>query len=73
MSELRNISTLIMEVVKINIDRGSELNRKRINSIEVDVWFLVQDEIIPAHRLIVSLHSDYLKALTNPLSSFVER
>ena len=60
-----------MEVVKI--DRGSELNRKRINSIEVDVWFHVQDEIIPAHRLIVALHSDYLKALTNPLSSFVER
>ena len=60
-----------MEVVKI--DRGSELNRKRINSIEVDVWFHVQNEIIPAHRLIVALHSDYLKALTNPLSSFVER
>jgi uncharacterized protein (UPF0248 family) len=60
-----------MEVVKI--DRGLELNRKRINSIEVDVWFHVQDEIIPAHRLIVALHSDYLKALTNPLSSFVER
>ena len=60
-----------MEVVKI--DRGSELNRKRINCIEVDVWFHVQDEIIPAHRLIVALHSDYLKALTNPLSSFVER
>ena len=60
-----------MEVVKI--DRGLELNRKRINSNEVDVWFHVQDEIIPAHRLIVALHSDYLKALTNPLSSFVER
>ena len=60
-----------MEVVKI--DRGFELNRKRINSIEVDIWFLVQDEIIPAHRLIVSLHSDYLKTLINPSSSWSER
>ena len=60
-----------MEVVKI--DRGFELNRKRINSIEVDIWFLVQDEIIPAHRLIVSLHSDYLKTLINPSSSWRER
>ena len=30
-----------MEVVKI--DRGFELNRKRVNSIEVDIWFLVAD------------------------------
>ena len=62
-----------MADVKIKIDRGIELNRKRVNSIEVDVWFLVKNETIPAHRLIVALHSDYLKALTSPSSSFVER
>lgn len=60
-----------MESVKV--DRGFELNRKRVQEIEVDIWFRIENERIPAHRLIVSLHSDYLKALTNPSSKFVER
>ncbi len=57
----------------VKIDRGIELNKKRIQEHDVDVWFRVDSEKIPAHRLIVSLHSDYLRALTNPLSNFVER
>ena len=58
----------------LKIDRGCELNRKRVGQIGVDIWFNVEDEKrIPAHRLIVALHSDYLDALTNPESAFVEK
>ena len=57
----------------IKIDRGLELNKFRLSEDFVDVHFIVEETRIPAHRLIVSLHSDYLKALTDPSSGFIER
>lgn len=60
-----------METIKI--DRGLELNKRRLSEDFVDVHFIIEGTRISAHRLIVSLHSDYLKTLTDPCSGFVER
>lgn len=62
----------IMDSFKI--DRGVELNKRRLSEVGVDVWFNVGDEKrIPGHRLILSLHSVYLSTLTDPNSAFVEK
>ena len=53
----------IMDSLKISVDRGSELNKKRIAGEYVDCFFIVEEERFAAHRLIVALHSDYLKTL----------
>ena len=50
-----------MDSLKIYVDRGSELNKKRIAGEYVDCFFIVEEQRFPAHRLIVALHSDYLK------------
>lgn len=65
------IKTKIMETLKV--DRGLELNKKRIQGIETDICFLVDNESFPAHRLIVSLQSEYLKLLTATNSPFAEK
>ena len=53
----------IMDALKISVDRGFELNKKRIAGEYVDCFFIVEEERFAAHRLIVALHSDYLKTL----------
>ena len=60
-------------VETVKVDRGLELNRKRLAGHGVDVHFLVEDQTFPAHRLIIGLHSNYLKTLTDPSSAFIER
>lgn len=60
-----------METLKV--DRGLELNKKRLQGIETDICFRVEEECFPAHRLIVSLQSEYLKLLTAPNSPFIEK
>ena len=52
-----------MDSLKIYVDRGSELNKKRIAGEYVDCFFIVEGQRFPAHKLIVALHSDYLKTL----------
>ena len=62
-----------MDVINVKIDRGFELNKKRLAEDYVDVCFIVDGEKFPAHRMMVAMQSDYLKTLTDPSSNFVER
>jgi hypothetical protein len=54
-------------------DRGDQLNKKRISGDLVDVHFVVDGQKFPAHRLIVALHSPYLRKLSDRNSAFIER
>ena len=57
----------------LRVDRGLELNKRRLNRDSTDVKFIVQDQVFFAHRLIVGLHSDYLRLLIDPNLPFTER
>ena len=60
-----------METVRI--DRGLELNKRRLLGDSTDVSFIVEGQAFSAHRLIVGLHSEYLKVLTSSDLPFNER
>ena len=57
----------------LRVDRGLELNKRRLNKDSTDVAFIVQEKVFFAHRLIVGLHSDYLRLLSDPNLPFTER
>ena len=57
----------------LRIDRGLELNKRRLVRDLTDVKFIVQDQVFFAHRLIVGLHFDYLRLLIDPNLPFTER
>ncbi|XP_040575303.1 zinc finger and BTB domain-containing protein 8A isoform X2 [Lepeophtheirus salmonis] len=57
---------------RILVNRGMELNEKRLQGVEVDVHFRIEDEEFPAHKLIVGLKSPYLKVLVSPPPGFKE-
>ena len=56
----------------VQLDRGRDLNQRRLRGEMVDVTFSVGERAFPAHRLIVSLYSPYLRTLVATSEGFVE-
>ena len=65
------MNDLMMETIRT--DRGLEINQRRLIGDLTDVSFIVEGHSFMAHRLIVSLHSEYLKVLTSSDLPFNER
>ena len=57
----------------IRVDRGQELNKRRLLGESTDISFIVDGQSFLAHKLIVGLHSEYLKVLTSSELPFNER